>query len=310
MAVYVDAKADPAIKHVSRNFAADLQRVSGRPAALLTDITAAKAEVVVIGVLGESPVIDRLMADGRLKANDLTGQWEAYRQVVVERPFVGVDRALVIVGADRRGAVFGSYDLSAKIGVSPWYWWADVPVARKTDVFITAGARRDQPTVKYRGIFINDEAPAFSSWARAKFGGFNAPMYGTVFELLLRLKGNYLWPAMWQPQAFNADDPQNRVLADEMGVVMGTSHHEPMMRAHDEWSRFKGGKWDYKANAAQLRDFWRGGIRRMLSKRDGGAYESLVTVGMRGDGDEPMSTGTATRLLEGVVADQRRSLPR
>ena len=306
VAIYVDAGADPAVKHVSRNFAADLERVSGKTAALLSEIAAAQKEVVIIGVLGQSPVIDRLVAEGRLTADDLKGQWEAYRQVVVERPFTGVERALVIVGADRRGAVFGSYDLSAKIGVSPWYWWADVPVARRADVFITAGARRDQPTVKYRGIFINDEAPALSTWARAKFGGINATMYATVFELLLRLKGNYLWPAMWQPSAFNADDPQSMVLADEMGVVMGTSHHEPMMRAHDEWSRFKGAKWDYKANAPQLREFWRGGISRMLSKPDGSAYESLVTVGMRGDGDEPMSEGTATRLLENIVADQRQ----
>ncbi len=152
---------------------------------------------------------------------------------------LNVRRALLIVGADRRAAVFGTYDLSAKIGVSPWYWFADVPVRTQSNVFITAGSRVDAPKVKYRGFFINDEDPAFGSWAKKKFGGINAEMYAHVFELLLRLKGNYLWPAMWPQKAFNDDDPQNMIVADAMGVVMGTSHHEPMMRAHDEWRRRK-----------------------------------------------------------------------
>lgn len=307
-AVIVEAGADAALQHVGRSLIADLARVSGQPAALLRGAAGAPREVLVIGELGRSPVIDGLLASGRLKAGDLQGvkgQWEAFAQVVVEQPFKGVDRALVIVGADRRGAVFGAYDLSARMGVSPWHWWADVPVAQQADVFVTAGARRDKPGVKYRGIFINDEAPALSTWAQARFGGTNAAMYAQVFELLLRLKGNYLWPAMWQPRAFSADDPQAMVLADEMGVVMGTSHHEPMMRAHDEWARFQGGRWDYARNADKLREFWRGGIARMAAK-PGGRYESLVTIGMRGDGDEPMSEGTATALLEGIVRDQRQ----
>jgi hypothetical protein len=111
---------------------------------------------------------------------------------------------------------------------------------------------------------------------------------------------------MWPPRAFNADDPRNMVLADEMGIVMGTSHHEPMTRAHDEWHRFKGGAWDYAKNPAQLREFWRGGIQRMMGRPDGKPFDTLVTVGMRGDGDEPMSEDTATTLLETIVKDQRR----
>jgi len=121
--------------------------------------------------------------------------------------------------ADRRGAVFGSYDLSEKIGVSPAYWFADVPVRHQTNLFITAGAHRDQPKVKYRGFFINDEAPAFSTWTRKKFGGANAKAYAHIFEYLLRMKGNYLWPAMWAPRAFNDDDQQNMKLADAMVVA-------------------------------------------------------------------------------------------
>lgn len=305
-AVLVEAGADPALQHAGRSFVADLGRVSGRRAALLSTLAGAPRELVVIGELGRSPVIGGLLARGLLKVNDLRPQWEAYAQVVVQQPFPGVDRALVIVGSDRRGAVFGTYDLSAKVGVSPWHWWADVPVLQRAEVFITAGSRRDQPQVKYRGIFINDEAPALSTWSQAKFGGMNAAFYAHVFELILRLRGNYLWPAMWQPRAFNADDPRAMVLADEMGIVMGTSHHEPMMRAHDEWGRIKGGAWDYTKNPEKLREFWRGGIERMASKPGGGSYDSLVTVGMRGDGDEPMSEGTATALLERIVRDQRQ----
>jgi endo-1,4-beta-D-glucanase Y len=305
-AVVVEAGADPALQHLGRSLAGDLQRVAGRPAALLDGVAGAPRELVLVAQLGRSPLLAALAQAGKLQTADLAGQWEAFRQVVVDRPFPGVDRALVIAGSDRRGAVFGGYDLSARIGVSPWHWWADVPVARRADVFITPGARRDQPGVKYRGIFINDEAPALSTWAQAKFGGANAKMYAHVFELLLRLKANYLWPAMWAPRAFNADDPRNMVLADEMGIVMGTSHHEPMSRAHDEWQRFKGGHWDYVKNAPQLREFWRGGIQRMMGRPDGSAFDTLVTVGMRGDGDEPMSEGTATALLETIVKDQRR----
>jgi endo-1,4-beta-D-glucanase Y len=308
-AVIVEAGADPALQHVGRSFASDLSRVSGRPALQLKGVVGAPREVVLVGELGRSPLVAGLLASGKIRSADLTGlkgQWEAYRQLVVDKPFKGVDRALVIIGSDRRGAVFGAYDLSARIGVSPWHWWADVPVARQADVFVTAGVRGDQPAVKYRGIFINDEAPALTTWAQARFGGANSGMYAHVFELLLRLKANYLWPAMWPPRAFNADDPKNMVLADEMGIVMGTSHHEPMSRAHDEWQRNKGGAWDYAKNAPQLREFWRGGIQRMMGRPDGKAFDTLVTVGMRGDGDEPMSEHTATTLLETIVKDQRQ----
>jgi hypothetical protein len=309
--VLIDAGADSAVRHVADSFAADLARVSGTTATRPTDSQTANGPLVIIGVLGASPIIDQLVAAGRLDVSDLHGEWEAYRQIVVDRPMPGVPRALVIVGSDRRGAVFGTYDVSERIGVSPWHWFADVPVARRRSVFLPAEPRRDQPKVRYRGFFINDEAPAFSNWAIEKFGGANAKMYAHVFELLLRMKGNYLWPAMWAPRAFNDDDPQNTVLADAMGVVMGTSHHEPLTRAQDEWHRntadgVTGGKWDYTTNRDNLRRFWRGGVERMMSKGDGRGYESLLTVGMRGDGDEAMAEGTATGLLETIVADQRR----
>ncbi|QIK78038.1 hypothetical protein G7077_03040 [Sphingomonas piscis] len=308
--VFVDGQADTAVRRVADELAGDLQRVSGRAPLRLASVEQAKDQVVIIGTLGQSPTLDSLIAAGKLKTDDLKGLWEAYRQIVVEQPFPGIARALVIVGADRRGAVFGAYDLSEKMGVSPWHWFADVPVKTRINLWLTAGERRDEPKVRYRGIFINDEDPAFSGWAKKQFGGVNAKAYARVFELILRLKGNYLWPAMWG-KSIALDDPASLPLADDMGIVLGTSHHEPMTRAQAEWHRGvkadgTGGAWNYTTNAENLRKFWRGGIERMMSKGDGKGYENLVTVGMRGDGDEPMSEGTATELLETIVADQRK----
>ncbi|WP_369412144.1 glycosyl hydrolase 115 family protein [Hephaestia mangrovi] len=295
---------------MAASFAGDLYRVSGTRPRRHYDRRQAAGPVVIIGVLGQDPAIDQLVKAGKLDPRGLDGEWEAFVQTVVDDPLPGVSRALVIAGSDRRGAVFGTYDISQRIGVSPWYWFADVPVARRTDVWIPAGERRDHPRVRYRGFFINDEDPCFSGWAKKKFGGVNSAAYARVFELLLRMKGNYLWPAMWG-KAFDVDDPDNMVLADAMGVVMGTSHHEVMMRAQAEWHMHssdgvRGGAWDYRTNAANLRAFWRGGIERMMSKGPGQSYESVVTIGMRGDGDEAMAEGTAVPLLEKIVADQRQ----
>ena len=308
--IYVDASADSAVLRVADNFANDLARVAGKTSRRVTDIASATGNLIIIGVPGQSAEIDDLIRRGKLDVSDINGKWEAFRRVVIERPFPRVSRALVIVGTDRRGAVFGTFDVSEQIGVSPWYWFADVPVQQRNNVYITAGYYEDAPKVKYRGFFINDEDPAFKTWAVQHFGGINARMYEHVFELLLRMKANYLWPAMWAPKAFNDDDPQNMIVADAMGIVMGTSHHEPMTRAQDEWHRntdkgITGGSWDYATNAAKLHAFWRGGIERMISKGGGKSYDSLVTIGMRGDGDEAMAEGTATQLLESVVADQR-----
>jgi len=311
--IVVDAGADPALTHVADAFAQDLARVGGTAPKRVQRLGDAEGPLVLIAELGRSPILDALVRQGRIDPRDLAGEWEAYRQIVLDTPAPGIPQALVIIGSDRRGAVYGTYDISQRIGVSPWHWFADVPVRRRADVTLAPGSRRDQPRVRYRGFFINDEDPGFSGWAKKHFGGINAAMYAHVFELLLRLKGNYLWPAMWAPKAFNDDDPNNMILADAMGVVMGTSHHEPLTRAQDEWHRntdkgVTGGKWDYATNAENLRRFWRGGIERMMSKGDGKGYDCLVTVGMRGDGDEAMAEGTATELLEKVVADQRSIL--
>ena len=302
--VYVDAGAEQPVARVAADFASDLQKVSGTAPAVVHDLSGLTGEVVIVGEVGHSAVIDSLIAAGKLKVDAIAGQWEAYEQVVVDHPAPGIDKALVIVGADKRGAIFGAYDLSARIGVSPWYWWADVPVMHRDEVSVGEGVVTDRPRVKYRGFFINDEDPSFGGWAKEKFGGVNHQAYAHVFELLLRLKGDYLWPAMWG-RSIADDDPQSLDTADEYGVVLGTSHHEPMTRAQAEWHRhleggITGGAWDYTTNAANLRAFWTGGMERAKG------HDYVVTVGMRGDGDEPMSEGTATSLLEQIVADQRK----
>jgi hypothetical protein len=292
----------PGVVRAAKNLQADIARVTGDEPQLSTgEIPAAKA-VVLVGTIGKSPLIDKLVANKKLDVSDITGKWETFVLQSVDQPLPGVDRALVIAGSDKRGTVFGIYDLSAEIGVSPWFWWADVPVRPQKELYVLPGRHtRGTPAVKYRGIFINDEAPALTGWTKEKFGGFKHEFYEHVFELILRLKGNYLWPAMWQPHAFYDDDPENPRLADEMGVVIGTSHHEPLMRAHDEWTRYgHGAEWNYEHSEDKLKKFWAGGIKRM------GSYESVVTVGMRGDGDKPMSEGSNIALLERIVADQRK----
>ncbi len=297
--IYVDSLDLNTVRKAASWLQRDIELVSGRKPDLLH--APAAPCLIIIGSLEHSALIRQLAGTKKINTDSLAGQWEAYQIQVVDAPLPGVEKALVIAGSDRRGTAYGVFDLSQMLGVSPWYWWADVPVRRREELWLRGDFfKTDKPVVRYRGIFINDEAPALSGWAGEKFGGFNAGFYEHVFELLLRLKANYLWPAMWG-NAFYDDDPQNAALADEYGIVMGTSHHEPLGRAHDEWKRYGNeGSWDYARNDSSLRAFWRTGLERMKT------YDKIVTVGMRGDGDKPMSHDTATALLERIVADQRQ----
>lgn len=290
----VDEHDHRGVHHAVDDLQADLKRVTGI-APVITHARTADEPRVVIGTLGHNTLIDRLVADGKLDASAIAGRWEAF---IIRR--LGDD--LIVVGSDMRGTLYGVYTLSEHMGVSPWYWWADVPVEKSSELHVTADLVDDGPTVQYRGIFLNDEAPALTGWVHEKFGAFDHTFYTHVFELLLRLKANYLWPAMWQPRAFSADDPLNPKLADEYGIVIGTTHHEPMMRFHDEWTREPRGPWDYSQNPEKLREFWRDGAERAKP------YESIYTLGMRGDGDHAMTAETNTALLESIVADQREIL--
>lgn len=300
-AIVYDASDEALVKKSAALLATDVEKVTGKKPDLLSSSNTLHGNVIIVATIGKSALIDQLVKAKKINVDAIRGQWERFIIQTIEKPLPGVDQALVIVGSDRRGAAYGVFTLSKEIGVSPWYWWADAPVIKKDALYLEKGTYvSDAPAVKYRGIFINDEAPALRNWAKQKFGGFNHQFYEKVFELILRNKGNYLWPAMWRPAAFADDDPENMRLADEYGIVISTTHHEPMMRAHDEWSRFNGGAWNYNTNKEKLQEFWRGGIRRM------GSYESVVTLGMRGDGDEAMSEGTAVELLRNIISDQRK----
>lgn len=295
--ILMDINEDKGVKMAIENLQRDLLNVCGNEPKLSTLIS--DKHCLLIGSY-QTPLIQRLVASGKIDKRELEGKNEKYILQTISNPFEGVDEAVVIAGSDKRGTIYGIYELSKQLGVSPWYWWADVPVVSQQNVYILPGIYTDgEPKVEYRGIFLNDEWPCLGNWAKEKFGGFNSKFYKQVFELVLRLKGNFMWPAMWG-SAFYDDDPQNGVLANTMGIVMGTSHHEPMALAQQDWKRRGKGNWDYNRNAKELRNFWTSGIERAK------AWESVVTIGMRGDGDEPMGEGANIALLEKIVKEQRR----
>ena len=296
-----DAKDDILVSKVASFLATDLEKVTGIKPRLTTEAKGIQSNAIIIGSIEGSALIKSMVKAGKLDVSPIKGQWERFIIQTVKNPVKGVKEALVIAGSDKRGAAFGTFTISEKIGVSPWYYWADAPIKKNTQLYLKKGRFISKaPSVKYRGIFLNDEAPALRNWAKESFGGFNHQFYEKVFELLLRQKANYLWPAMWQPSVFSTDDPLNMQTADEYGIVISTSHHEPMMRYHEEWSRAKGGDWNYETNKEKLQQFWRDGIKRM------GTKESVVTLGMRGDGDQAMSENTAVDLLQRIIVDQRK----
>ncbi|MFS2135726.1 glycosyl hydrolase 115 family protein [Duganella sp. Dugasp56] len=303
--LYVDPSDYPGVLRAAVDLQADIGRVSAAKATLTKGLQPAGADVVIIGTIGKSALIDKLVQSGALDVSAIKGKWEGWQVQTLRNPMPGVERALVIAGSDKRGTIFGIYEMSEQIGVSPWNWWADVPAAKHASIYASsATATSDAPVVQYRGIFLNDEAPALTGWVKQRYGGFNHQFYEKVFELILRMRGNYLWPAMWG-EAFYDDDKLNGQRADEYGVVIGTSHHEPMMRAHDEWRRYGGGSaWDYNRSADKLKEFWAQGLR------NAGSGEKMITVGMRGDGDEPMSRESNVSLLEHIVDDQRSIIAR
>ena len=299
------------------DLALDVERVTGRKPAVKQATAGLSENAVLVGTLGKSPVIDRLVKEGRLDVVDVQGQWESFVIAAVADPLPGVRRSLVIAGSDRRGTAYGVYELSKRIGVSPWYWWADVTPKRREALHVSPERLRvGPPAVKYRGIFINDEMWGIRPWAAKNFApdeglGLGPKTYAKIFELLLRLRANYIWPAMHQKTTpFNCY-VQNKVVADDYAIVMGSSHIEPMLRnniAGAEWDREGGGEWDYQKNPGPIREYW---ARRLV---ENGRYENVYTLGMRGKDDEPMKfTGTTKEkisLMEQIFADQRALLAR
>ncbi|WP_344861103.1 glycosyl hydrolase 115 family protein [Planomonospora alba] len=313
---------------------ADVERVTGvKPALGRNDVPKA-ADVVLVGTVGRSPLIDELVTAGKLDVSGIRGKWETSLQTVVRDPMPGVRNAFVIAGSDQRGTIFGVYEVSEQIGVSPWYFWDDVPARRHDALYVEPGRHsQGTPAVKYRGVFINDENPNLGTWGPQFFGpglaeghpgGFNSKLYAKVFETMLRLRANYLWPAVWG-RAFAEDDPDNHKVAKEYGIVMGTSHEAPMMRGIEEWNRhakaavrdgagdvttpgsdpYGGtGEWSFRRNREAITEYWRDGIERMVEQD----FEGVVTLGMRGNGDVSLPDGDGIELMQDIIATQRRIL--
>lgn len=300
--IYMDTNDCKGVSYAAHALLKDIKSVSGATATLTSDASFLKKAdtarpAILVGTIGHSAAIDQLVKQKRINGNLLKGKREKFIITLI-------DGQLVIAGSDRRGTIYGIYELSQQMGVSPWYDWADVPVEHHDSIFVNKGIYTDgEPAVRYRGIFLNDEAPCLTSWVKNTYGtGYgDHRFYQRVFELVLRLRGNMMWPAMWG-WAFYADDPENEKTADEMGVVMSTSHHEPMARNHQEYARNRKGwgPWNYQKNKANLQKFFREGIERMKGT------EQIVTIGMRGDGDEAMSAEADTKLMTNIINDQRK----
>ncbi|KAL0940176.1 uncharacterized protein CTRU02_202939 [Colletotrichum truncatum] len=308
--IWISKGDSPSVLRAARDLALDFGRVVGVNGTIVTVDGLSKEKIneslpaIIAGTIGHSTLIDDLVLDKKLDITDVKGKWEAYTMALVRDVAANVPWGLVIAGSDRRGTIYGLYEVSEKIGVSPWYWWADVPPKTKKGIWVLDGqAVQDSPSIKYRGFFINDEAPALTGWATKKFGltstgrPFSSEFYKLVFELCLRLRANYIWPAMWG-SAFYTDDTKNGPLAEEYGVVVGTSHHEPMARAEREQKEEIDGGWDWGSNEQEITDFFRGGVRRAAD------WETMYTMGMRGEGDAASPTLTAEDLEEIIQTQQ------
>ncbi|MBH1939926.1 glycosyl hydrolase 115 family protein [Mobilitalea sibirica] len=269
---------------------------------------------VIYGTIDRSPILDRMSEQRLIDLEEIRGKNEVFLFQSIDAPWEGVDKALIIAGSDKRGTIYGLFHLSELLGVSPYVDWNDVKPMHQDEFVLEDGYRyvSKEPSVRYRGFFINDEWPAFGNWCHKNFGGFNAKAYEHVFELLLRLKGNYLWPAMWSARFYD-DGPGllNAELADELGVVIGKSHHEPCLRQGEEYKYLRGkdsiygDAWNFRTNEEGITRFWADGLKRS------GKFENVITVGMRGEADTAIMGKEFTfadniELLRDVLRTQNR----
>ncbi len=307
--IVVDPADAAVVRHAAGDLAEDLKTVTGQQAAV-SEAPSGKTAILV-GTLGHSKIIDALVAAKKINVSRLSGAWESFVIASVDRPAPGVDKALVVVGSDRRGTAFGVYEVAQAMGVSPWAWWADVTPAHRDKLFVAAGVHRfGPPSVRYRGVFVNDEDWGLYPWAVKTFdperGDIGPKTYRRIFTLLLRLKANTLWPAMHHTTAPFNSDPENAKLAEEYGIVMGSSHAEAMLRNNvGEW-KDDPAKFNYATNPEGVKAYWE------ERAKANGPYESLWTLGMRGIHDTgmvgPKTMEEKVALLDKIIADQREVL--
>jgi len=310
--ILVEHEAEPAVRRAAEDLAADFVRVTGRRPIVTDHVSPGAPPRVIIGTLGRHGLLDRLAAAGKLATNGISGEWESYGLQVVTNPWPDLKRALVIAGSDRRGTIYGIYTLSEKIGVSPWYWWADVPVKPEKTVALRGDRlKQGPPGVKYRGIFINDEDWGLNPWAAKtfdpQFGNIGPRTYAKIFELMLRLRLNYLWPAMHACSREFGSVPENAALADRYGIVAGSSHCEPMLYNNVHWNERTQGCWNYALNRDAIYNVWK------ATAKARGQYEAVWTLGIRGIHDSPMERPPndlpgKIKLMTDVLHDQRQLL--
>ena len=307
---YLEPEAFEGVRRIADKVAGDVEAVTGMRPEVTDAWHPSVPQVIVCATAGRSPLADRLADAGILCMEKLQGKREVYQ---IALAVIEGRNALIICGSDKRGTIYGMFALSEYIGVSPLCFWGDVTPVRRSEAVITESILTvsSEPSVKYRGFFINDEWPCFGNWAVSHYGDVNAECYDLIFELLLRLKGNFLWPAMWN-SSFPLDGPDsaNEELADLYGVIMGYSHHEPCLRASEEWDKVRGedsiygNAWNYKTNEAGLLRYWQDALQRS------GKYENLITIGMRGERDSTMlgedsSLKENISLLKKIIVAQR-----
>lgn len=309
--IFVAAADAEVVRIAAQCLASDVASVTGTKPTVSTQLPGVADYAVFMGTLGQNPLIDKLVATHKIDVAALRGKWESYTVLTVENPVRGIKHGLVLVGSDRRGTAYAAFTLSEALGVSPWQWWADVRPAPQAALWVRAGAHQQaSPAVKYRGVFLNDEDWGLQPWAAKTFepetNDIGPKTYAKVCELLLRLRANYLWPAMHpSTKPFNFY-PGNKVVADQYAIVMGASHHEPMLRNTYEYDEKVLGPWNYAHNRDNIYHFW---DQRVI---ENGKYENLYTVGMRGLNDSEMpgenTTAAKIKVLEQVFADQRQML--
>lgn len=302
------------VRKIAGKVMRDIELVFGVKPTSTEGINHLSSCAVIYGTIERSPVLDSLSELGLIDLAAIRGKNEVYLFQIIDAPWAGVEKALVIAGSDKRGTIYGLFHLSELLGVSPYVDWCDVLPRRREEAVLEDGHKvvSKEPSVRYRGFFINDEWPAFGTWCHQRFGGFNAEAYDQVFELLLRLKGNYLWPAMWSARFYD-DGPglANAELADEYGIVMGASHHEPCLRQGEEYRYVRGtdsvygDAWNFRTNEEGITRFWADGLKRS------GRFENVITVGMRGEADTAIMGEKATLadnigLLRDVLRAQNR----
>ncbi len=296
---YLEETAFLGVRKIAKKVAQDCKLVTGKEYEVKTGLPLEieEQDCIIAATIGKSAYLEELEAQGRIDLSKVRGKREVYSFTILKKQEQEAHNTLVIAGSDKRGTIYGLFHLSELLGVSPWVYFADVMPRKQETVVLTEEVNMvsKEPSVKYRGFFINDEWPSFGNWTFRHFGGFTAEMYDHVFELLLRLKGNYLWPAMWT-SSFSLDGPglANAELADEYGIVMSNSHHEPCLRHSEEWDLVKGedsvygDAWNFDRNKQGLTNYWRDGLKR------NGGFENIITMGMRGERDSEILGHTAT----------------